>query len=457
MADGNREQPRTGTPVFPHLGAVRRAASRLFEVFQLPEQGLRQGLFAALLVENAVLLLRGTYGTGKTQLVGLIRKLLFADGQGGYDFDDEACHQELTAFDVLYHLDLAELQRGREVVHPKAMVSARLKFFNEIQRASVGFFNALLPMLAEHRVTYRDREFAVPPFLCVMDCNPLDVGSSEMPEAFLDRVDFSLDIPAMHLAEHLQLQRLRRGRDAYHWGGLEALVEPTLDVACLTEVWADVKRVEIPAKASLLAGMISDAFRLCVVTERSTARSDFDLDCGSCEFRGELCAHISKVPGQRLTNSMLRLAQAMAWLGGERWVREDHLLSALPWCLPHRLALRPEELRKKPSEQAWVQDVALREHLEPRKVNWRRAVELFRQRDLQGLTAMGERDLVVRELAVLLDRGWGASDQEAKAAAAGGARSPWDGTGDGSVAQPQQTTGQAAVRRRLLLKAGAPV
>jgi hypothetical protein len=55
-------------------------------------------------------------------------------------------------------------------------------------------------------------------------------------------------------------------------------------------------------------------------------------------------------------------------------VREDSLLAALPGA--DRLGLRPEELRKKPSEQAWVQEVTVRERLEARRAQWRQELEL---------------------------------------------------------------------------------
>ena len=123
-------------PTFCHHEQLSLAERMIFGVFQMADPAIRRSLFASLLVENGTILLSGTYGTGKTQLVHLIRTILFSDDAGGFLYDYETCHQELTAFDVLYHLDLAELQRGREVVHPKAMVSARLKFITEIQRAS---------------------------------------------------------------------------------------------------------------------------------------------------------------------------------------------------------------------------------------------------------------------------------------------------------------------------------
>lgn len=393
------------TPSFCHRSAIEDGYRQLFEVFQMPDPAMRRALFASILVENSVTLLSGTYGTGKTQLVQLIKSIFFRDGNGGHMFDYETCHQELTAFDVLYHLDLAELQQGNEIVHPKKMVTARLKFLNEIQRANTGFFNVLLPLLSEHRITYRDFELDVPDFICIMDRNPLDAGSSEIPEAFLDRIDFSFEIPAIHLAEHRTLQTLRNRGEGVHWGDLDQLVDSSFTFAQLEEVWEDIKKVNIPQRAVMLSGMISDAMRLCIVCERSNARLEFDLNCPECQFQGEICSHLLKVPGQRINNSLLRLAQALAWLDGDTEVTSQHLLAALPWCMHHRLALRPEELRKKPNAQDWVRETAIMEILQPKLSLWERSIEAFEIRNVEFLMEHIDNDLVIRQLAIMLTEG----------------------------------------------------
>jgi MoxR-like ATPase len=249
-------------------------------------------------------------------------------------------------------------------------------------------------------------EFEVPDFVCVMDRNPLDTGSSEIPEAFLDRVDFSFDVPAVHLDEMMTLLRLRRGEAGYHWGGLAEMADSVLTFDQLAEVWDDVKRIDIPKRPALLAGMLGDAFRLCIATERSTARMDFDLDCSNCQFNGEVCSHVLKVPGMRVTTSTLRLAQALAWLDGATALTEDHIVEALPASLAHRLAIRPEELRKKPSEHTWVEEVAMDEILRPKLAFWARALEAYEAGDSEALRALsgseaGHRDLVVRQLLLM--------------------------------------------------------
>lgn len=396
---------QVGTPEFCHHEAIQDGYDHLFDVYQLSDPEMKRCLFATLLVKNALTLLYGTYGTGKTQFVHLVRKIFFSDGEGNYHYDVETCHQDLTAFDMLYHLDLAELQQGEEVVHPKDMVTARLKFFNEIQRASPTFFNALLPFFSEYRITYRDYVFEIPDSVCVIDPNPQDASSGEIPEAFLDRIDYSFDVPAIHLDEMMTLQNIRRRDDGYHWGDLEDLVEPVVTFDQLSEVWDDVERVDISHRVRMLGGMLTDALRLCIVTDRSTARKDFDLECEKCQFYGEICSHLLKIPGQRITNSIFRLAQALAWLDGETEVGTGHLLSAFPWSFTHRLSLRPEHLRETPSEQHWVRHTAVADMLRPKLPRWHDALDAYQEGNLDTLEDLGETDLVVRELRVMGEDG----------------------------------------------------
>lgn len=390
----------SGQPTFYHRSEVLDAKEQLFELFQLSDPEIRRGLFSSLLVRNALVLLSGTYGTGKTQFVRLVAKLLFG-GDEGEKFAYETCHQDLTVLDALYHLDLAELQQGKEVVHPKDILTARLKFFNEIQRAGSAFFNALLPLFAEQQVTYRDAVFESPDFVCLLDRNPEDATSGEIPGAFLDRINYSFDIPATHLEGMIRLQETRQQADGHHWNGLEELADPALTFEQLEETWADVERVEIPRRMLLFGGMLTDALRLCIAADRSTARPDYDLGCETCRFQGEICSHLLSVPGQRITDSMFRLAQALAWLDGEKQIQTGHLIAAFPWCLSHRLNLRPEHRRDTPGDQHWVRNVALDQMLRPKLPKWNEALDAYQEGDTGTLEELGENDLVIRELRVM--------------------------------------------------------
>jgi MoxR-like ATPase len=249
---------------------------------------------------------------------------------------------------------------------------------------------ALLPFFAEYRITYRDYVFEIPDSICIMDRNPQDASSGEIPE-FLDRINYSFDIPAIHLDEMMTLQDIRRRGDDYHWGDLEDLVDPVVTFDQLSEVWDDVERVDISRRARMLGDMLTDTLRLCIVTDRSTACNDFDLECEKCQFYGEIRSHLLKIPGERITNSMFRLAQALAWLDGDTEV--GTLLSAFPWSFTHRRARRP------------VSSIGCATPPSPTCSGPSDALSAYEEGDLETLEELGENDLIVRELRVMAENG----------------------------------------------------
>ena len=127
-------------PEFKYHKLYFEGLEDLFQIIQASPDN-QSVLAASLIIKNGIVLLNGTYGTGKTQFVNMVKKIFFSDGKGGFDYDYETCNQDLTAFDVLYHLDLAELQNGKEIVYPKKIVSSRFKFLNEILTFSLVLYS----------------------------------------------------------------------------------------------------------------------------------------------------------------------------------------------------------------------------------------------------------------------------------------------------------------------------
>jgi MoxR-like ATPase len=385
-------------PKFVHRDLYRKGLKQLFSLLQAPPE-TETAIGAALIVRNGIILLSGSYGTGKTQLVNLIKKTFFDDGRGGYDFDYETCHQDLTAFDVLYHLDLAELGKGREVVHPKKFVLARLKFLNEIQRANPSLYNALLPLLGERTITYRDTVFSSPDFILLMDQNPHDEASSEIPRAFYDRVDFIIDLAAIDLEESRSLFQSRRRRDGFEWDNLEKIAKGhVMQASQVEEIWGDVLRVGIGEKEFLKAYFLLRSFSACVKTDRSLTGKLYHLDCESCKFKGEICYNVIQVPGQRALNSILKLSQARAWLAGRSRVAFDDLKFALPYSMAHRLVIKREELVAFENTFLWLKKRAIGEILENKFPSWEKAVDGYLKGDLAKARSAAREDLVLRDL-----------------------------------------------------------
>ena len=369
----------------------------LFGFIQMEPEN-QTAIASSIIMKNGIILLNGVYGTGKTQLVNLIKKIFFSDGKGEYDYDYETCHQDLTAFDVLYHLDLAELQKGREIVHPKKMVSARMKFLNEIQRANPAFYNAMLSLLSERKITYRDKVFESPPYVFFMDRNPLDSGSTEIPKAFLDRVDIMINFSTIDIKKSLNLLKVREKDYGIEWDSLETLVEEHMTSDMIEEIWYDVIKVRIDEEVQLLANFLIKSFSVCMRADRSQINKYYLLDCESCKFKGEICSHILEVPGVRGINSLLKFSQARAWLAKRERVEFKDLIFALPYILAHRIEIKKEELSLYENEYKWIKEKAIGEILKNKFENWQKVAEDYFNNRFDLIKASAKEDLVVREL-----------------------------------------------------------
>ncbi len=382
---------------FIHRKAYLKGMTELFSFIQAPPD-IQTAIASSLLVRNGITLLNATYGTGKTQLVNLIKKIFFGDDKGDFDFDYESCHQDLTAFDVLYHLDLAELQKGKEVVHPKKMITAKFKFLNEIQRANPAFYNSMLPLLSERQVTYRDEVFYSPDFIMYMDQNPQDAASSEIPRAFYDRIDYVINLSTIDILSSIQLFDKRQLDNGIEWDSLENLVKPVMKSYSFDLIWQDVVKIAINKNELLFANFLIYSFMVCTKANRSITNKKFRLDCDSCKFKGEVCSHITLIPGQRALNSMLRMSQARAWLAGRDAITIDDLVFSLPHVLGHRLLIKAQELASSENTFLWIQDIALKEILSNKFKSWNKAVKYYLDNKNEKLEAIVKEDLVLKQI-----------------------------------------------------------
>jgi hypothetical protein len=398
-------------PTFAHHEKVLAGFEDLFAWFQTPDIIVENLIKCATLARNSVILLSGTYGTGKNQLVSLIRHLFFcrdsdatgqpADRNGRYDAWKVTCSQDITPHDVLYYLDLGRLQQGVESVTPRPLVGARLKYINEVQRATPLLHNALLSLLSEHEVTYRDQIFSSPDFICFLDRNPEDTGSDRIPGAFLDRVDCSIEIPAIGFDGAMTLQARKLSSGHAQWDDLTMSIEPRCTPEMMAVVWDDVLRVDVPERVLALANMVGFSFRVCVAADRTVVHPDFRLDCSRCEFKAEICSHVEgPPPAYRFIESGLRIAQARAWLNGKSVVAPEDFYFALPFVAGHRVKLRPELRGQYAHAQEWIMDDAW-QTIRRKLPTWTEALDMALDggRDqMARLHDIARNDLVVREL-----------------------------------------------------------
>ena len=378
----------------------------VFDLFKTDED-TREALSSAILVKNSHTLLSGSYGVGKTVFCGMVGIAFFDD-----DYVRVPLRQNMTEFDILYYIDIPLLVgKGIEKIYPRGLVTKRLKFINEVQRGNDQVYNGLLSLMAEHEIIYRDQVFKSPNYVMFLDRNPHDASSVEIPNAFLDRIDYSIDISLLHLRDTVSLMMTKLADDVPHFD-LKEKVKPFLTSEQMEEVWSDVSLVKVPKSIIIWGSMISEAFKSCKMIERSTAIPRYRLDCSQCEFKGEICSALKQPIAHRFFESMVRFAQARAWLYGKKEVDYADIEFALPYTIAHRVNLKDDVAAGFPSTFEWAKQDVIRS-LDIKKSIWADALKAFLSilnnknvtEKYKTLETLSKRDLVIQQLMSWADEG----------------------------------------------------
>jgi len=158
--------------------------------------------------------------------------------------------------------------------------------------------------------------------------------------------------------------------------------------------------------------MIAEAFKSCKTIERSTAVPRYRLDCSQCEFKGEICSALKQPIAHRFFESMVRFAQARAWLYGRKEVDYADIEFALPYTIAHRVGLKDDVAAGFPSTFEWAKQDVIR-NLDIKKNIWADALKAFLSilnnknvtKNYKTLETLSERDLVIRQLMSWADEG----------------------------------------------------
>jgi MoxR-like ATPase len=192
-------------------------------------------------------------------------------------------------------------------------IFAQLVLADEVNRAPAKTQAALLEAMQERQVTADGLTHALPrPFLVVATQNPIESeGTYPLPEAQLDRfiLRTTVGYPAADAEVELLARRFARGRD-------EVDLEPVVTTEGFVAMQGSLETVHIEPSLQ--------AYAVALVT---ATRSDGQLEVGSSP-RGSL--------------ALLKLARAMAVLGGRDFVTPDDVRAVAVPALAHRVVLRPE-------------------------------------------------------------------------------------------------------------------
>jgi MoxR-like ATPase len=284
----------------PLRALVDTAIERLNSIILGKESQVR--LCLACLLAKGHLLIEDIPGVGKTTLAHALARTI------GLTYQRIQFTSDLLPADIV-GVSVFEPDTGQFRIH-RGPVFAQLVLADEVNRATPKAQSALLEAMEEHQVTADGQTYPLTePFFVIATQNPVyQVGTFPLPESQLDRflMRIELGYPAPVLERQLLLGRDRRD--------LLATLDPALQPQQLLRLQAEVPKVH--ASDPLLDYVQAIA--------RYTRQAQ--------EFESGL--------SPRAVISLLRAAQAWAFMHGHDGVLPEDVQAVLPAVAGHRLAPR---------------------------------------------------------------------------------------------------------------------
>jgi MoxR-like ATPase len=273
-------------------------------------------LSVACLLARGHLLIEDIPGVGKTTLAHALARVL------GLTYQRVQFTSDLLPADVI-GVSVYDRGSGTFQFH-RGPVFAQLVLADEVNRATPKAQSALLEAMEERQVTVDGVSHPLPePFFVVATQNPsYQVGTFPLPESQLDRFLMRIELGYPAASHERALLRGRDRRDLL--ASLPSVLSP---------------EVIVPLQRQITSIHASDALLDYVQAVVRTSRD------GS-----EFLAGLST----RAAISLLRAAQAWAFLHGHPGVLPEDLQSVLPAVVGHRLRPREATDRRGPAELARV-------------------------------------------------------------------------------------------------------
>jgi len=293
-------------------------------------------LLMASFASRAHLCLLGARGGGKTHgceaLLATIDDNIKAVAQGYLSAEME----ELFA-----RLNVAELMRGREEVITTELATARVKFFDEIQRLGPSAMCALFRLLTKGTIIYMGREVGARPFWVLATANPTeqanDMLNVALPEPLWDRFEAVAWVPMPRLKYLMKIngrEELMKENMPKIWGEEELL-----------GLWAEVEAIKVPEGVDRIATIMVRICQFCQYAEGYDGSSLTEAQkrelCSRCNS-SYICSRIARPPSVRAKRALIRLAKGYAYLEGRHEVTLEDIKRAWPYVMRQRITLMEE-------------------------------------------------------------------------------------------------------------------
>lgn len=282
---------------------------------------------------------------------------------------------------------------------PREIVTQPVKFFNEANRSQSGVEDAVLGLIAEKLVEYRGKTFKSPDFVAWMDTNPHQKGNDlaftdriDMELLFKsvslggrydqlvnkfsgqgglepNRILLSYMMMDVNNPNWFRPMRIANLASVWEMVGKETtLTSPGSsydgfrDISVISVLFSQIfaKRPESVNVGGSDAGArysfadvdgdgldLYESPLLDYSTTTNTNTSDRGTTSpvlnddtmifGSADVAGQLPTVFTRVLGFRFTNSLVKLAQAFAFLRGKESVSRQEILDAVPYVIAHRM------------------------------------------------------------------------------------------------------------------------
>lgn len=357
-------------PSFMHHDKVIEGLNMIFgstrESVKISDSNVQEMLRIIPITPNAISLLSGIMGTGKTSYAKAFVKVFFGPDELGMI----KCDPDKTPHETLYGTDVAsetkynydtggkvESTREEFVFDPEALsfVTRPIKFANEISRSSKAVQDALLGLFQEGEIEYRGKVFRTErPFIALLDQNPMHLqgmGARELEPALIDRIDVSINVPTSGIFDDLAIQQSKES-------GHE--LKQLLDYKTMKEVFTDVEKVRKPIGLKFITVVISQSLRACKYKKDISSPIFIEsIDCVSCEYKNDICSAIETPIGHRHIESILKFAASRAWLNKREEITIEDIIVVMPFVLSHRLKLKAKAFMDAESTYTWIKENAL--------------------------------------------------------------------------------------------------
>lgn len=342
------EKPLSVTFIF--RDKILRLYEELFTRWYSDDPALKELIIASILVRDSKVLLIGPPEAGKTTLIRLISRSIYANNDKEVIYAKIIGAPEKTLQKVLVTTNIVKLlTEGKEEFLVRPIVRARIKFINEINRFSKAVQDALLSLLEEKEIEYGGLKFETPSFIAFADMNPY---RGDIDRALKTRFMVSAYIPFAPMTGSLQIvsQMFTREKEIRD---LAETMPSIISIEELEKVWEDVSRVFVPTHISLFANMLIWAFRACKFDKSKIMPGYLRLACAQCEYANEICSQIAIPPGERAIIAALLFSKARAWFYGRNIVNYNDIIWAVPWVVSHRVELVTSIKAEIPNPWEW--------------------------------------------------------------------------------------------------------